>query len=349
MTNENRVTRMKLHSTEEGAHFFAHLEILGLENARKEGAFDRLKEKVDGFVEVCVTTIEEKRAALQDEFGFGIGYKIDSGSIYVWTQNDYRLYQFDDLLQIVDALLVSGFKRSFPLRGTIGYGHLKFERIGRTDEVQTISLFDSEELDRMAWCEAEELKSPMDLSGAVLTQKAWKEVKRQFEKGKNEGWGSVMRSAGIDSFGYLLNRYLLFCDIPFEDGSRGKHLAFNWNYNSHEGLSEDIICKAFDGPCVTFAGNPVKRENTREFLGATRRGVEFHSLSRNASSTVIKAVAESDLLGAGETQHSGNRFVAAWPVQNPSHEASRQRSASASVGKSCKLEDLLIIKERDDR
>ena len=56
------------------------------------------------------------------KLGSGIHARIVSDSIYVWTENDDRLKQFDDLLRIVNVLLVNGFLQGLPLRGVVTFG-----------------------------------------------------------------------------------------------------------------------------------------------------------------------------------------------------------------------------------
>ena len=272
MADENYEERNAIGPTDEGAHFFAHLEILGLKNAKRQDDYDSMKKKVGSFVEACKAEIEEKRAGSKNEFGFGIGFRIDSDSFCVWTQNDYRLYQFDDLLQTVSILLVIGFKQGMPLRGVIRYGNYKVERFGKTDDLRDVSLFDNEELLRMTQNEAHDLSVPMDWSGAVLTRKAWEKIAYEFARGKHEGWGRVMRSANIDSAEWLRGRYLLPYDIPFEVGDCIKYNAINWNYNPNDGLSEDVVRKAFEGPCSTYDSDiESKQEKTLQFFECSQR------------------------------------------------------------------------------
>ena len=266
--------------TDVDAHFFAHLEILGLKNAKRQGIYDSLKEKIDRFVETSKEDIEKEKAESKDEFGFGIDFGIGLGSICIWTQNDYRLYQFDNLLQIVGTLLVNGFKQGIPLRGVIGYGDFKVEQQGKTDEVQDVSSFDNKELHGMVLNEAHDFVEQMNWSGVVLTRNAWEEVERVFKKGADDGWGRVMRPVKIDSVKYLLGRYLLPYDIPFEDGGCKKYNAVNWNYNPNKGLSKDVIQKAFEGPCAIYDCDiKSKRNKTLQFFEHSQRAAKARNYS----------------------------------------------------------------------
>ena len=338
MAEENYEARNEMGPSDDGVHFFAHLEILGLKNANGHDDYNSLKEKVDYFVETSKAEIEKVQAEFKDEFGFGIGFRIDSDSFYVWTQNDYRLYQFDDLLQTVSILLVNGFKQGMPLRGVIGYGDFNAERLGKTVDVQDVSSFDDEELCRMVQNEAQDFGSTMNWSGVALTQKAWEEVKNEFARGKHEGWGRVIRSVGINSTEDLLERYLLSYVIPFEDGDCRKYNAVNWNYNPNDGLSEDVIRKAFEGSCVVFDEDAkTKLRKTLEFLDYTLNVAKSRRTFQNAPSTV----AESDLLDTGEEPQS--QEMSSIRGGGVSSAPSRHGCASDSGDQPRKLEAFLTI------
>ena len=94
---------------------FGYLDILGFKNIVKQNSFTQLKNVVEGFTIECADAIDKSRRIGDIRIKLsessvhgksGIHARIVSDSIYVWTENDDRLKQFDDLLQMVNTLIV---------------------------------------------------------------------------------------------------------------------------------------------------------------------------------------------------------------------------------------------------
>lgn len=233
--------------------FFGYLDILGFKNIVRNNTYDRLKDIVDRFTVNCAKSIDCSRSIVTNtgnvvgriKIASGVHARIVSDSIYVWTENDDRLKQFDDLLHIVNAMIASGFQQGLPLRGVVTFGELFLGDVKIPEDIPLDFSFDTGSVYGKALVEAYELESKIDWSGAVLTPRAWAKVESEFERCNEES--AIMRSVNIKSPTDLFNRfpYLLWYDVPFKNGVRRRAIAFNWNYRPRAELSAEMIQKAF--------------------------------------------------------------------------------------------------------
>ena len=236
--------------------FFGYLDILGFKDVVKNNTFDQLKDIVERFTVEYAESMDGSRSILTNtgsvwariSIGSGVHARIVSDSIYVWTENDDRLKQFEDLLHIVNALLASGFQQGLPLRGAVTFGELFWGDVKIPESIPLDFSFDTGSVYGKALVEAYELESKMDWSGAVLTPRAWAKVEGEFERW---GEGTASMRSGIKSPTELFNHfpYLLWYDVPFKNGTRRKAIAFNWNYKPRLELSAEMIRKAFTMRC----------------------------------------------------------------------------------------------------
>lgn len=237
--------------------FFGYLDILGFKDIVKSNTFDQLKKIVESFTTKCAESIDWSRSIVTNtgrvaeriKLASYVHARIVSDSIYVWTENDDRLNQFDDLLHIVNAMIASGFQQGLPLRGVVTFGELFLGDVEIPESIPLDFSFDTGSVYGKALVEAYELESKMDWSGAVLTPRAWAKVKDEFAK-----WGDgavIMRSVNIKSPADLFNHfpYLIWYDVPFKSGTRRSAIAFNWNYKPKLELSAQKIHNSFLRPC----------------------------------------------------------------------------------------------------
>ena len=226
--------------------FFAYLDILGFKNMVKQNTYKQLKEIVDGFTVKCKETIDASRTIKTNtgkevvKIVVGVNVRIVSDSIYIWTKGDKSLWQFDDMLHGVNALLAYGFERGLPLRGVVTYGERFSESVKVEDGNPRDFSFENDSLYGRALVEAYELESQMNWGGVILTPKAWAKVLGDFEK------GFAMRSIKHPDDLFMHYPYLLWYDIPFKRDAK-KAIAFNWNYKPEAALSEEKIRKGFEG------------------------------------------------------------------------------------------------------
>ena len=265
--------------------FFAYLDILGFKDVVKQNSFDQLRKIVEKFTVDCARTIDKSRGFENDngkvenriKLGEGINVRVVSDAIYVWTQNDDRLFQFDDLFRVVNALLASGLVCGLPLRGVVTFGELFVGRVSVPADIPIDFSFDNGSVYGRALVEAYELESRMNWSGAILTPKAWAKIQGEFEKGKRFKDDRTMRSTSIKCPTYLFNEvpYFLWTDVPFKDGKR-KAIAFNWNYRTGRELSAEKIRKAFIKECGVAEGSvKLKLHETLRFYEYTQRVAEL--------------------------------------------------------------------------
>lgn len=261
--------------------FFGYLDILGFKDIVKQNSFDRLNGIVEDFTVKCAEGIDRSRsvgANMKIKLGSGIHARIVSDSIYVWTENDDRLKQFDDLLRIVNVLLVNGFLQGLPLRGVVTFGELFLGNVKIPGEIPIDFHFDNGSVYGRALVEAYELESQMDWSGVLLTPRAWAKVEGEFERGRKFGESAVMRSGNIKSANDLFNHFphLLWYDVPFKDGNRRSAISFNWNYKPCIELSVEKIRKAFVRQRnVVDDAVKVKLNETIRFYEYTQRVAEL--------------------------------------------------------------------------
>ncbi len=232
--------------------FFGCLDILGFKNVVKNNTFDQLKDIVERFTVEYAESMDRSRTIQTNtriSIDSGVHARIVSDSIYVWTVNDDRLKQFEDLLHIVNALIARGFQQELPLRGAVTFGELFLGEVKNPESIPLGFSFDTGSVYGKALVEAHELESKMDWSGAVLTPRAWAKVEGEFERWREES--AIMRSGSIKSPTDLFNHfpYLLWYDVPFKNGTRRKAIAFNWNYKPRFELSAEMIRKAFTLRC----------------------------------------------------------------------------------------------------
>lgn len=238
--------------------FFGYLDILGFKNVVKNNTIDQLKAKLSNFIVKCAESIDRSRSILtytgdvleRISIDSGVHVRIVSDSIYIWTENDDRLKQFEILLHIVNAMLASGFQQGLPLRGAVTFGELFLGDVKIPESIPLDLPFDIGAVYGKALVEAYELESNMDWSGAVLTPRAWAKVEGEFERGGKES--TIMLSGDIQFPTELFNHfpYLLWYDVPFKNGARRKAIAFNWNYRSGVGeVSAEMIRNAFTRRC----------------------------------------------------------------------------------------------------
>jgi hypothetical protein len=258
--------------------FFGYLDILGFKDIVKQTSFDQLKGIVKDFTVKCAESIDQSRCIGAAKIGSAIHAQIVSDSIYLWTVNDDRLKQFDDLLRIVNAMLATGFQQDIPLRGVVTFGELFIGDVKIPEDIPLDFSFDNGSVYGKALVEAYELESQMDWSGAILTPKAWAKVEDEFERWQEFGENVIMRSGNIKSSADLFNHfpYLLWYDVPFKDGNRRNAIAFNWNYKPCPDLSEEKIRNAFTGRGGVIDDTVrVKLNETIRFFEKTRRVAEL--------------------------------------------------------------------------
>lgn len=261
--------------------FFGYLDILGFKDIVKRNSFDQLKVIVKDFTVKCAEAIDRSRSIVGNvkvKIGSGVHARIVSDSIYVWTENDDHLKQFDDLLHIVNALIVSGFHQGLPLRGAVTFGELFLGDIKIPEDIPLDFSFDTGSVYGRALVEAYGLESQMDWSGVLLTPRAWAKVEGEFERGKALGECAIMRSGNIESATDLFNHfpYLLWYDVPFKGGNGRNAIAFNWNYKPNPELSEEKIRNAFTRRCdVVDDTVRVKLNETIRFYEYTQRVAEL--------------------------------------------------------------------------
>ena len=261
--------------------FFGCLDILGFKDIVKRNSFDRLKSIVEDFTVKCLEGIDRSRSVgsnMKIKLGSGIHARIVSDSIYVWTENDDGLKQFDDLLRIVNVLLVNGFLQGLPLRGVVTFGELFLGNVKIPGDIPLDFHFDNGSVYGKALVEAYELESQMDWSGVILTPKAWAKVEGEFERRRNFGVCAVMRSGNIKSANDLFNHFphLLWYDVPFKGGNRRNAISFNWNYKPCFELSAEKIREAFARQCCVIDDTvKVKLDETIRFYEYTQRVAEL--------------------------------------------------------------------------
>lgn len=259
--------------------FFGYLDILGFKDIVKQNSFDQLKGIVRDFTVKCAESIDQSRSIGTEKvkMGSNIHARIVSDSIYLWTENDDRLKQFDDLLHIVNAMLASGFQQDIPLRGVVTFGELFIGDIKIPEDIPLDFSFDNGSVYGKALVEAYELESQMDWSGAILTPKAWAKVEGEFERWQEFGENVIMRSGNIKSPTDLFNHFphLLWYEVPFKNGKK-KAIAFNWNYKPSLELSSEIIHNAFAKRCgVVDNAVSTKLDETIRFYEYTQRVAEL--------------------------------------------------------------------------
>ena len=260
--------------------FFGYLDILGFKHIVKQNSFDHLRGIVKDFSVKCAEAIDKSRCigTARVKLESGIRARIVSDSIYVWTEKDDCLKQFDDLLHIVNAMIVSGFQQGLPLRGVVTYGELFLGDVKIPEDIPLDFHFDNGSVYGRALVEAYELESQMDWSGVILTPKAWAKVEGEFERSRKFRESAVMRSRNIKSANDLFNHFphLLWYDVPFKGGNRRNAIAFNWNYKPRIEVSAEKICKAFAGQCgIVDNAVRVKLNETIRFYEYTQRVAEL--------------------------------------------------------------------------
>ena len=254
MTSEVCGTDDGVCSVDQNSCFFACLKIIGFKNFVKSAACDQVEQIDNDLNTNCKAIVDEVLEIAKGNENDRIDrerwidFRIDNGTIYVWTKNDERLIQFDYLLFIVNALLVWGLEQRLPMKGVLAFGDL-FSG-GEKKPGDLLSCVEND----LIWCpdmvEAHRLEAQMNWSGVILTRNVWSKIEREFEKGEEDKRGRVMRSWNIKSAKELFNpfSYLIRYD-------RGGAIAINWNYDTSRDLTEDKIRKAFEGPCVQFYGD----------------------------------------------------------------------------------------------
>ncbi len=264
--------------------FIAYLDILGFKEVVKRTSFEQLKSIVDDFTLEFARAVDDSRDIKTDAGNVvtkisleNIKVRIVSDSICVWTENDDRLNQFDNLLHIVNAMLDSGVKHGLPLRGCVNYGELFSGKIEMPDDVTLDCSFDnSSAVYGRALVEAYELEGQMDWSGAILTPKAWAKIVAEFErcKGAERAIRASSATCAEDWFNHY--PYFVWYDVPFKRGKR-KAIAFNWNYRSGHTFSEEMIRRAFTPPrCESLdEGIKTKLNETVRFYEYTKRIAEL--------------------------------------------------------------------------
>lgn len=279
MAIEVRDVDMEIGMASQRSCFFAYFDILGFKNLVKRTTFEQLKCIVDDFTVGFAKAVDESRSikvntgmvATRIKLGENIKVRIVSDSIYVWTENDDRLKQFDDLLHIVNAMLVSGLEQGMPLRGVVTYGELFSGEVKMPEDTPIDFSFDNgSAVYGRALVEAYELEGQMDWSGAILTPKAWAKVVGEFER--PEGAGRIMRTCSVKSAEDLFNHfpYLLWYDVPFKNGKR-KAIAFNWNYRPRLAVSmEDIYMAFVERGSIDDAAVALKLLETSRFFEYTK-------------------------------------------------------------------------------
>lgn len=251
--------KIDMQSAVQNSCFLGYLDILGFKNIVKQSSFDQLKSIVEDFTVNCAKAIDKSRSfetftggvASRSGMEQKIHARIVSDSIYVWTENDDRLQQFDDLLRIVNTLVASGFQRGLPLRGVVTFEELFIGDVKIPKDIPSDFSFDNGSVYGRSLVEAYELESQMEWSGVLLTPKAWAKVAGEFERSRKFKKSVVMRSVNINSANELFNHFphLLWYEVPFKDGKRRNAIAFNWNYPPCHELSEEMIRNAFTERC----------------------------------------------------------------------------------------------------
>ncbi len=275
----------KIGSTWQHSCFVAYLDILGFKDIVKRNSFEQLKSIVDDFTIGFARAVDESRSIKTNtgritsriKLGGGVKVRIVSDSIYVWTENDDRLKQFDDLLHVVNAMIAGGFEHGLPLRGVVTYGELFSGEVKMPDDIPfDFSFIHSSAVYGRALVEAYELEGKMDWSGAILTPKAWEKVVGEFERYK--GAGRTMRSCSVKCAEDLFNHYPYFVwyDVPFKGGKR-KAIAVNWNYRSGHVFSAGKIHQAFTGGRCEGLDDIVKTKSneTVRFYEYTQQAAEL--------------------------------------------------------------------------
>lgn len=259
--------------------FFAYLDILGFKNLVKRTTFEQLKGIVDDFTVGFAKAVDESRSIETNKgkidarikLGESIKVRIVSDSIYVWTENEDRLKQFEDLLHIVNAMLASGFVQGLPLRGVVTYGELFSGEVKMPEDIPfDFSFGNGSAVYGRAVVEAYELEGQMEWSGAILTPRAWAKVVGEFES--SEGAGRIMRACSVKCANDLFNHfpYLLWYDVPFKNGKR-KAIAFNWNYRPRLAVSmEDIYMAFVERGSIDDAAVALKHLETSRFFEYTK-------------------------------------------------------------------------------
>lgn len=260
--------------------FFAYLDILGFKDIVKQSSLNQLKGIVNDFTIKCADAIDKSRSigSAKVKLGSSINVRIVSDSIYVWTENDDRLKQFDDLLDIVNAMIASGFQQGLSLRGVVTFGELFLGNIRIPENISLDFSFDIGAVYGRALVEAYTLESQMNWSGVLLTPNAWAKVEDEFEKVKEFKDCTAMRSGNIKLATDLFNHFphLLWYDIPFKNGKSRKAIAFNWNYKPSVDLSSEIIREAFTKRCNSVDDSVrVKLNETIRFYKYTQRVAEL--------------------------------------------------------------------------
>lgn len=255
--------------------FFAFLDILGFKSKVKQKTFEQLRKIVNDFtvgskqaVDLSRTIVTNKGTVVCKIELSHIHVRIVSDSIYVWTEDDECLKEFDNVLHIVNAMLASGIENGLPLRGVVTYGEVFIGRDTGSDD-STDFTFDNGSVYGKALVEAYEMESQMDWSGAILTPKAWAKVEGEFGK----GFGTSIKCPE-ELFNHF--PYLLWYGVPFKDG-RKEAIAFNWNYKPSIDLSVEKINKAFtEGISIVNDTVQLKLRETVRFYEYTQRVAELY-------------------------------------------------------------------------
>lgn len=267
--------------------FFGYLDILGFKNIVKDYSSEQLKGIVEKFTIECARAVDMSRSIyagkvpVRLKMESNIHVRIVSDSIYVWTERDDHLKQFDDLLHMVSAMMVSGFQVGLPLRGVVTYGELFLGDIAIPEDIPLDFAFDVGSVYGRALVEAYELESQMDWSGVLLTPKAWNKVKGEFERGRTQGACSIMGSGNLELPSDLFNHfpYLLWYEVPFKSDKRRNAIVFNWNYYQHLKLSEEMIRKAFVERCGDVDDSVKKKFNeTIRYFKYSQHVAELYGL-----------------------------------------------------------------------
>ena len=128
--------------------FFGCLDILGFKDIVKHNSFEQLKGIVERFTIECAKAADRSRSIdagkvnVRLKIESGVHVRIVSDSIYVWTEKEDHLNQFDDLLQMVSAMMVSGFQVGLPLRGVVTFGQLFLGDISIPEDIPLDFAFD---------------------------------------------------------------------------------------------------------------------------------------------------------------------------------------------------------------
>ena len=273
-----------MQSAVQNSRFFGYLDILGFKRIVKQNSFERLKSLVEKFTIQCAKAADMSRSIdagkenVRIKMESGIHVRIVSDSIFVWTEKEDHLKQFDDLLHMVPAMMVSGFQEGLPLRGVVTFGELFLGDIIIPEDIPLDFAFDVGSVYGRALVEAYELESRMDWSGVLLTPKAWAKVEGEFERSREFEESVVMRSVNIKSANDLFNHFphFLWYDVPFKGGQKRNAIAFNWNYDPCYELSEEMIRNAFAERCGGVDDSVRRKLNeTIRFYEYTQRVAEL--------------------------------------------------------------------------